>query len=182
MPPTSDDAELTNAIKEAAENALRELFAQHAERFYYITLTTSGCAAWVRLSAWSVEALERATAGAEDVDEERRMLKWSYSDSPYCGFGENHFDTCDKLFTERGDSSSFEDDDEWFEEYEVRLAAMARALQLLDEEGLFGTGEERNGVVIAAEVMPPDESNVERVTMLNPPAALVEWLSEAAEY
>lgn len=181
MPLASND-DFIRAIYEAAGNAVRELFAKHNERFYYVTLTTSGDAVWTGLSAWSVEALDRAAAGSADLEHERNMLKWSYADSPYCLFGEAHFAHCNQLFIERGDSSDFSTDEEWFEEYDFRLDAMEQALRMLDNEGLFGTGEERNRIVIAAEVMPPDESNVERVTRMNPPAALVEWLAEAAEY
>jgi len=35
--------------------------------------------------------------------------------------------------------------------------------------------------VVNVEVMPPDATNVERAIRLNPPAALADWLSEAAE-
>ena len=53
-------AELTDAIESATRQAVTELFAQHCEQFYYLTLITVGEALSPVLSAWSVEALERA--------------------------------------------------------------------------------------------------------------------------
>jgi hypothetical protein len=69
----------------------------------------------------------------------------------------------------------------WESGYAFRLDAMEAGMAQLDREGLFGEGAERAGIVINVEVMPPDRTNVERARRLNPPEALVEWLSEAAE-
>ena len=51
----------------------------------------------------------------------------------------------------------------------------------LDKEGLFGSGERRKCIVVAAEVMPPEYENTERVLRLNEKENLTEWLEEAAE-
>ena len=51
----------------------------------------------------------------------------------------------------------------------------------LDNEGIFGTGEKRLGIVINAEFMPPDYTNTERALRLNPKEAIQEWLDEIAE-
>jgi hypothetical protein len=58
---------------------------------------------------------------------------------------------------------------------------MEAALSEADAAGTFGSGIEREQIVINVEVMPPDHSNTERAIRLNPPAALTEWLVEAAE-
>src|SRR5690606_28991837 len=107
-------------------------------------------------------------------------LKWSHADSPYYGYGEKYFAEVKRLFQARP-TPSFEDDDAWAAEHSLRLAAMESAMAQLDHEGLFGVGRGRLEVVINAEVMPPDYSNVGRARRLNPPEALREWLTEAAE-
>jgi hypothetical protein len=66
-------------------------------------------------------------------------------------------------------------------EVELRLGAMEEAMVRLYADGLFGSGPQRDGVMIAVEVMPPDHSNVQRVRRLNPPTAIGRWLAEAAE-
>ena len=75
-----------------------------------------------------------------------------------------------------------EDDDEKFmEEYEFRMDSMEKVMSDLDKEGIFGSGEKRKNIVVAAEVMPPDYTNTERVLRLNSRETLKEWLEEAAE-
>jgi hypothetical protein len=51
----------------------------------------------------------------------------------------------------------------------------------LNAKGLFGKGKERLGIVINAEVMPPDYTNTQRALRLNPRDALTAWLREMAE-
>lgn len=107
-------------------------------------------------------------------------LKWSYADSPYCCFGESHFDDVKRILVERSGSSD-RDSTSDVSELEFRLKAMELAMAKLDNEGVFGTGQERHQIVINAEVMPPDHTNVERALRLNPEEALTDWLEEAAE-
>ena len=58
---------------------------------------------------------------------------------------------------------------------------MEKVMADLDKEGLFGSGERRKCIVVAAEVMPPEYENTERVLRLNEKENLTEWLEEAAE-
>ena len=58
---------------------------------------------------------------------------------------------------------------------------MEKVMADLDQEGIFGSGEQRNRIVVAAEVMPPDDTNTSRVLRLNAKENLKEWLEEAAE-
>jgi hypothetical protein len=170
--------ELTGAIEVAARAALTDLFAAHPENFYYVSLITTGEAHPPVLSAWSTEALEAAaiTTGRLSAD-----LKWSYADSPYFGFGEQHFNEVKSLFSRRPQMNFAVGRAIWETEYDARLRCIERSLRQLDSQGLFGVGERRLGVVINAEVMPPDASNTERAIRLNPRGSLAEWLEEAAE-
>lgn len=58
-------------------------------------------------------------------------------------------------------------------EWNARIAAMEEALKHLDEEGFFGVGDKRAGVVINVEVAPPDCHEYERAMRLNPQSLLL---------
>ena len=179
--PTEDD--LTDAIADATRRAVTDLFREHSEEFYYLSLITYGEATPPFLSAWSREALDAAVARAAAPDDARWGLKWCYSSSPYCFYGEAHFGEVRRFFGLRPDMAAYVNDAKaWDAEYEVRLRAMERALARVDGEGVFGTGSARFRIVINVEVMPPDSTNTWRAFRLNPPwGAFQEWLEEAAE-
>lgn len=171
--------ELTQIIVAATRAAVSDLFRDHPGQYYYLSLITTGAAHAPFLAAWSKEALDQAVSGSHDPDDARRGIKWSYADSPFMEFGKQHFAEVYRRFLERGEMP--EDDAAYDAEYECRLGAMEASVAQLDREGLFGAGDERNAIVVNVEVMPPDRTNTERAKRLNPPAALGEWLQEAAE-
>lgn len=177
--PSEDD--LINAIADATRQAFNDLFREHLEDFYYCALITTGEAHPPVLSAWSSQALDAAVAGAADPEDARWGLKWSYGQSPYFCYGDTYFGEVRRLFELRPRMSPEMSSEERHAEYELRLRAMEVALARLDAEGLFGTGAARLRTVINAEVMPPDFTNTERATRLNPAEALKDWLAEAAE-
>ncbi|MEU5141248.1 DUF4303 domain-containing protein [Streptomyces sp. NPDC021139] len=172
MHPT--ESELADAVHRAARAALLDLFREHpGHRFYYCTLVTSGEAYGPALSAWSHEALaeESARQGCAPGD-----LKWSYADSPFCCYGEQHLEAVRPFFEARGELFDLPDD-EADAEFELRLRAMETAMARLDAEGLFGTGADRHCVVVTVEV-PSEEGDEERTRRLNPPQALADWAVE----
>ena len=173
------ERELAAAIEAATRTAVTELFATRREAFYYVALVTTGDASPPVLSAWSFEALEATcmSKGLQPAD-----LKWSYADSPYFGFGEHYFHDVRSLFSRRPPMDPTTSRGSWETEHAARLSCMERALLELDRQGLFGVREARLGVLINAEVMPPDESNTLRAIRLNPHGALKDWLREAAEH
>src|SRR5690606_15234136 len=130
-PPT--EKELSDAIYEAGRAAFQGLFSERrSERFYYCTLTTTGEASRPAISAWSHEAL------AAVPEAEREQLAWSYADSPYCCFGDEHFARVEALFARRPQMDPWSSEEERNAEYELRLRAMESAMARLDAEGLFG--------------------------------------------
>lgn len=173
-------AELIAAITAATRLAVKDLFAAYPNHhFYYCSLITTEEAHAPIFTAWSYEALEEEAKKAGGSDAEY-YLKWSYADSPFCIWGEGHYEEVRRLFELR--PNIHEDPPGGYEsEYCVRVSAMAAAMAQLDAEGLFGMGEERMRIVIGAEVMPPDLSYVVIVRQLNPPRAIETWLREAAE-
>lgn len=171
--------DLAEAILAATKLAISKLFNLHAEHFYYLSLITTGEAHAPFISAWSLEALSKAVAKHDASSE--RLLKWSYSDSPYMCFGEEYFGEVNRLFSLRPEMSALMSDAKQEAEYELRLRAMEWAMKRLDEAHLFGSGAKRAKLIINVEVMPPDLTNAERARRLNPPEAIVQWLAEAAE-
>lgn len=170
------DAQLVKLIQDAARNAIKLLFDQHKENFYYCSLITDGEGHCPLISAWSEEALQQMLQKGHKMS--REGLKWSYADSPYYAFGEEFFANVREVYNSRS-TNVYSDNFE--EEFELRINSMEKAMENLDKEGLFGKGNERLQIVINAEVMPPDYGNTERALRLNPKEALEEWLEEIAE-
>ncbi|WP_417389150.1 DUF4303 domain-containing protein [Gimesia sp.] len=173
--------DLAEAITIAARNAVEELFREYPnDTFYYCSLITTAEGHTPCLTAWSKEKLVDTVKAEGGDDKLTTELKWSYADSPFYCFGESYFEVVKQLLNSRstfGDRDSTSDTRELY----LRLEAMESAMAMLDAEGLFGIGNQRFGIVINAEVMPPDHSNVERAKRLNPQEALDDWLKEAAE-
>jgi hypothetical protein len=175
--PTMD--ELVDSIADATRTAVSALFREHTgEHFYYCVLITTGEALAPTLTAWSTEALDAAVRRSGDDVHARAELKWSYADSPYFGYGD--FRPVRALFA-RLEPMNAADEESWARGYAFRLATMVAAMKRLDAEGLFGSGRDREKIVVNVECMPPDATNTSRARELNPPAALTEWLKEAAE-
>lgn len=164
-------------IYTAAKNILTDLF-KNGEHYYYITLVSDGLANTPCISAWSYEALERS--GCEDYD--RQMIKWSYSDSPYCCHKQEEFDKVKNMLLQRAGILNMRDEI-FYAECNMRYAAMETAMALLDKEGLFALNQNREEVVVLVETMPPDYTNTERAYRMNDKSSDIfrEWLKEAAE-
>jgi len=175
------EQDLVSAIADAVRNAVSQLFQEYPnDTFYYCSIVTTGEGHTPCLTAWSKEELEKAVVMEGGDSELRGEFKWSYADSPFYCYGKNHFEGVRRLLVSRsvsGDRDSTTDR----KEFVLRLRAMESAMAKVDSEGLFGIGEERLRIVINAEVMPPDHSNVDRAQRLNPPEALEVWMDEAAE-
>jgi len=178
--PFPSESELASAIECAAGKAIKDLFARHPGQFYYVSLITTGEAHPPVIAAWSKEALEEAVKDQTDQEDARWGLKWSYADSPFYCFGEEYFEDVRDLFRKRPDIRSL-GDREREAEYDLRLGAMESAIARLDQQGVFGTGEDRVKIVVNVEVVPPDYTNTQRAMRLNPQEAIRTWLEEAAE-
>ncbi len=173
--------ELASSMTEAACGAVAELFRQYPDdTFYYCSLITTGEGHTPYLTAWSKEKLDEAVKAQRGGEELAAELKWSYADSPFCCFGQSYFDGVKQILVGRSESKD-RDSTSDANELEFRLAAMEFAMATLDKENVFGTGNERLQILINAEVMPPDHSNVARAIRLNPEAARSDWMKEAAE-
>lgn len=173
------DEILVELIQDATQKALSKLFQEHQEKFYYCSLITTGEGSCPVVSAWSEEALERVAGEEDDVEEAKYYLKWSYAETPYFAYGEEFFADVSKVFLERMRKLTTENEKD--NEIQLRINSMEKVMHNLDMERMFGEGEQRLGIVINAEFMPPDFTNTERALRLNPKEALNEWLEEIAE-
>ena len=68
--------------------------------------------------------------------------------------------------------------DKW---YHSLLDTMERVMSELDRQGVFGSGQRRDDMLINAEVMPPDYSNTQRALRLNKEENIRGWLETVAE-
>ena len=173
------DELLVGLIQDATRKALKELFNEHKEKFYYCSLITTGEGLCPIISAWSQEALARTAKQEKDVEKAKYYLKWSYTETPYFAYGEEYFEDVNNVFLER--MRKLRTEEERDNEIQLRINSMEKVMHNLDMDGMFGQGKERLGIVINAEVMPPDFTNTERALRLNPREALDEWLEEIAE-
>lgn len=169
---------LTSELIKAVRSILLNLM-ENKEHYYYITLASDGLANTPYISAWSLEALERAR---ENGEEEIEMIKWSEADSPYCTWMQENFQKVEELLDTRVPMLELEDQD-FEKEYELRYSAMEQAMKALDEEGIFALNQNREDVIVLVEVISPDYTNTERAYRLNNPNTKIfaKWLLEAAE-
>ena len=167
---------LVEAIFEATQKAFLKLF-ENGEHYYYCVLLTTGEALPPCIAAWSVEALERLVKKKSIPEEEIPYYKYSFADSPYYAFGyEEYFRQVEQLFEERDSLMDYNNEEQWDKEYNLRLAAMVYAMKKLDETGIFALNQVREQVYINVELMPPDDTDIERALYFNKAENIEEWL------
>ena len=172
---------LRMAVREAARDAWTDLRSAHpGDTFYYYGLWTTQHAHSPVPTASSFEGLKRSLAEHRENGLELNPadLRWSENDSPYDLYGDEHFLGVERLFEEFGNPFDRERD--------VRnalLETVIGALADLDDDRFFGSGAERESVVINVTFpgrnTPASVLGVAR--RLNPPAALEryerDWLA-----
>ncbi len=176
-----DNEELVGALAKAAGAAFLSLKETSEEHFYFYSfIFDEGLHPYI--SAWSYEALEKSVAESQVPDDEKSWWKWDSTDSPYAAYGyDGFFGEVSELLDKRAEKLS--DDELYGTEWTTRIASMEEAMKRLDASGLFGTGKEREGVVINVEQAPPDGDGSEynRALRLNPPSALLSEYLETCE-
>lgn len=105
--------------------------------------------------------------------EDAELLKWSFADSPYYAYGDDHFTMLKELFAERPSIDDLEDED-WDIELRLRLSAMEKAMKMLDDDGIFMLNQPRESLIIAVAFMVPDMTNGEIASRLNKPSPLLD--------
>ncbi|MHC4657457.1 MAG: DUF4303 domain-containing protein [Planctomycetota bacterium] len=169
--------DLVTALVTATRDAFSELRRAHSDyRFYYYCLWSSCMGDAPTPCACSLEGLDEVVnqyssqGGGESKSELRESLRWSEADSPHFGFADEKFALVRDLFDKLPSSHEVGDG---FCEVRRRIAAMERALVLLDRDGFFGTGRNRENVII--NVFDDEEEMLPRAERLNPANALLEY-------
>ncbi len=176
-----DNEELVEALVKAARAAFLSLKETTKEHFYFYSfIFDEGLHPYI--SAWSYEALEKSLIEQQISDEKKHWWKWDSADSPYADYGyDEFFGEVSELLDKRADKLS--DEELYGTEWGVRIDSMEKAMKRLDDSGIFGTGKERECVVINVEQAPPDEDGSEynRALRLNPSSALLSEYLETCE-
>ncbi|MBQ9604424.1 MAG: DUF4303 domain-containing protein [Firmicutes bacterium] len=169
--------EIEMVLTEAAKNCFSSLFKKHNEDFYYCALILSDGAAPF-ISAWSYEALVSfLEKNSLDIETELPKYKWSYADSPYCGYGYNEFfSNAAALYNKNIENTVSEDEEERV--VKLWIDAMESTMKYLDSIGLFGDAEKRKHIFINAEIMPPVYENSVRAKRLNPDEIYAAWADD----
>ena len=160
------DEPLVGALVDALRANYRALRSAHPEdRFYAFGLYITRDVLFIGPTAASEEGL----AGLGADGESRR---WRLASSPHHLFEEEGFAPVETLLAARPDPYDL-DEKEMATEVGTRLESCFAAIARLDEEGLFGSGGDRDRVVVS--IFSADESDrlrLDHATRLNPPGAL----------
>ena len=197
--PELDSSLLQSTLRAELRDAWRAIHAAHAqEGLYGFGVVTTDSASTLAVTAFSETGLDAAVATllaskrgkGRDAALVRENLRWSLVDSPLHEQGadllpeanllvqeldaeadeEDDFDADD--FDEDAEFDAVDDDGETLDTLVDEVFEIAvEALQEMDEEGLFGSGPERERLVLC--VWKADQANLERydfAKMLNPSA------------
>lgn len=198
--PALDSPLLQSTLRDELRVAWFKLREAHAqEQIYGFGVFTTDSASYLMVTAFSeagldaavTKSLARKQGKGKDPALQRRSLRWSAADSPLHEVGSQLLPKSDKIVQDldfegrwhqdddAGDDDDDDDDDfEFDEEAELQDPEVAEVFQVivqvlreLDQEGAFGTGAERERVVLS--VWEGDQSNMSRyeyAKRLNPAA------------
>lgn len=175
------DETIVSIFETAAGKAFTALIEEHRdEHFYYFALLNDGN--WrPYISAWSYEALEHFYEENEVVEEEKSWYKWTGVESPYEAYGwDEYFAGYADFLQEREQEEETGEDESTDDEWILCVNTMEEAMKRLDKKGIFGTGDVRDKVVIAVEIVPPAKANYNIAARLNDKGLIKEFLKENA--
>lgn len=159
-------------IADAARVTYRALLAAHPdEHFYAFALYTDSGAMTVVPAANTEEGLKRVREQMEiGDDEDAPEFTWATGEWAYEAAESDSFDPLCKKLADNVLGPKF--DEAKFAAYFKELQRdMIEALRLLDEEGLFGKGEERDKITLFVTISDDDEAvplENESAKVLNP--------------
>ena len=193
--PVLDSPLLQSTLRDELRAAWARIRDGHAqERLYGFGVFTTDSASYLTVTAFSEDCLDSAVtkclAGhrgkGSDPVLQRQSLRWSSADSPLHAAGSELLPKSDKIVQdldfegrwEADDAAREDEDDDDFDEAELLdpeveevFQVIVQVLRELDQQGLFGTGAERERLVLS--IWQGDQSNVSRyeyAKALNPPA------------
>ncbi|UOQ58760.1 DUF4303 domain-containing protein [Leucobacter allii] len=150
--------ELVDVVADAAREAILRLRAAHTEDFCIYALVASGEAYRPHLAATV-----------------RGDGQWDLAEDPDAIVEDDILARTEEAFEGRGQLHEMSDPAAETE-YVRRLASLEAALRRLDQEGMFGIGDERSRVLLVVATMPPDESDAGFARRLNLSGPLLDAL------
>jgi hypothetical protein len=195
--PVLDSPLLQSTLRDELRAAWLKIRDAHAqEKLYGFGVFTTDSASYLMVTAFSEGGLDAAVTKylasqrgkGSDPALQRQTLRWSAADSPLHEAGSGLLPNSDKIVQEldfegrwQADDDAGDDDDDFDDDFdddelpdpevEEVFQVVVQVLKELDREGLFGTGAERERLVLS--VWEGDQSNVSRYAYakaLNPPA------------
>lgn len=116
---------------------------------------------------------------AADLDNLAWQLRWNPGDWAYFNEQPRLFEPVNGWLEEHNVYDFYEDDDAKHDELDEKMIGICRSvLVALDQEGIFGTGQRRDQVVLNIMMGDQDRSWFEHARLLNPPAVYERWVSE----
>ncbi len=181
------DEKLMQLIKAAAKTAFTNLINEYPEMYSYFTVITPRECSSIYVSAVSRQARYRV---AKESNFKRTIddLAWSWDESLYKAYqyDEPYFQELKDELEMHAAAVAGADDNGKEEERIERLNSMIEAMHQLDEEGFWGTGEDRVRIVINAEIEGYTESSAINAKILNASSEqlgyYLEWLKEKQAY
>ena len=208
--PELDSSLFLSNLRSELRGAWATIHAAHAQdRLYGFGVYTTDSASYLMVTAFSETGLEQCVADyagskrgkGKDPALQRLSLRWSPCDSPLHEEGSGLLPESDRLVQELDaegggddeddddlDFDGEDDEDDYFDDEEQDPAVgevfriAVQVLQEMDRDGLFGTGAERERLVLC--VWKGDQSNVERYDFakaLTPPAVAKRFGEEMNE-
>ena len=159
------NCQIKEMLIKAVESAFISLFKEFPGHYYYCAVIMSENAPPF-ISAWSEEAFAGFCKTKRDLCD-KYEYRYSYADSPYCGYGyDKFFGEINAFFEEIIDKIDL--DDEYSKMINLWAESMTEVMAELDKKGLFGVSEEREDVLINVEIIPSSVSVLETAKRLNP--------------
>lgn len=182
-------AKLQHALYEHGKVAILHARALRPnDTFYSFAFYTSEEFAYAFMTAASHEGLDEVVTAYlqkpqyanQSLVKLRQSLKWSPCDSPLHGLYELISEELDHIMSEVSEAYLAIDDDRKSGRFADEIeASFLNALQQLDSEGLMGTSEQRNGLVL--NMLMGDQSDEDRLRLasfVNPPAVVVAFAAD----
>ena len=169
---------LSTLIRNAARQAFGELRRAHPdETFYAFALYTDD--GWMTIvpAANSEEGFRRVAEDDPDPAE-HHYARWATAEWAYEAVGDEHFDAANDLLNasptddRTGEDEPARQERRYGGQGEALLACMVEGLRLLDAEGFFGTGEDRERVTLFVSISDSDEAEeveTSSARQINPP-------------
>lgn len=184
-----DYTELPSKVRDALRATFSDLIASNRTKtFYAFAVWTDDSLQFFNAAANTEEGLTSTVDHyRKEVDPKygntstRNSMRWSYGDWEYFPIDDdNHLAEIDAIVRRNFDA----DENEFMANVDSLWQALLDGFVLLNEEGFFGTGDDRSGITLMLVGHVPEEKYEQWITTLNPPDVAkrcLEWDYDAPD-